>query len=46
MQRADIRLYGHRRQSGVYGGLISGYAAKVAAFASEKRLDKVGVSGG
>jgi hypothetical protein len=44
--RADIGIYGQRRQPGIYCGLVSGYPARLAGYADEKRLDKVGMRGG
>lgn len=46
MLRADIWIYGKRSPDEIYGGLISGYTSKLAAFVSHERLDNRGDTGG
>jgi hypothetical protein len=46
MLRADIGIYGQSQPPRIYCGLVSGYTAKLAAFAEEKSLDKIGRSEG
>ena len=46
MQRADIWIYGAGSRDEIYGGLISGYTAKLAAFVGFAHLDKGKGNGG
>jgi len=44
--RADIGIYRQQDSREIYRGLISGYTAKLAAFAREESLDKMSVTSG
>jgi len=42
----DIRIYSQGGHPGIYGGLISSYTAKSAAFAKEGNLANINGTGG